>query len=319
MTFFQTYKHSCKEKIARGILYCFLLLINFFLGGCSTYSEKLDSVVKKEDQIWMENFLQDFFLEGSTLYTLFGTKPISGKIISYGTEEDCKKSVFLYLEREGITGDQREQTLKEALESFQKDPSAKNWDKWTSFMKQFPNSPFLFAKHPTRSKKLWSAHIVNIQETIWTLQKYYDIFKKEVGFDFDPALIIKEFSNLDSPFWKKVFSSSLLSGLVYGYGYKNSYIFGLYIVSSEKEQRENPLFYSLKRFPSPKKSSHSIKGLPLPKFRSFTTPFNEDPILEKYKLERKKIQSRLTKNNFFEEVLYQILGEHPEKSRRNST
>ncbi len=297
---------------------CFLLfIVNFFFGSCSpittpqskiSSSEKIRSLVTKEDQVWMEEFFQEYFLGGSNIYTLFGTKPISGKFLNKGTKEECRQLALHYLKQEGIQGKEGEKILQEALDSWKEDELPKKWDKWVSFMKQHPNSPFLFAKHPTLSKRSWSGLILNVQETVWTLQKYYDLFKNEIGSDFDPVSVTMDFTNVDSPFWKQVFSNHLLTGILYGFGYKNSYFFERFIKLPNQSIQDSPLLSSFVKQSFSGKILYTIEDLPLPAFRSFRLLFNEDPVLEKYKLERKKIQSKLTEKNFFELVLLQVTG-----------
>ncbi len=313
---FQTYLFL-KKKISLWNLCLLLFFANFFLGSCSIFSttqsnynglEKANIHVEKKDQAWMEEFFQEFFLGGSTIYTLFGSKPISGKIISYASEEDCKKSALLFAETEGLQEKEKIQLLSEASKSCREDDFSEKWEKWLSFFNQYPNSPFLFAKHPTKSQNLWVGHILNVQETVWILQKNYEIFKKELNLDFDPVEVTLSFTDEKSLFWKRVFSNHLLTGIVYGYGYKNSFFFDRLMKQSIDERRNNPLFFSIDIPLSQKKIVYSINSIPLPTFRSFRLPFSSDPIIEKYESEREQIQLQLTEENFFEKILLQLTG-----------
>ncbi len=317
MRSYQAYTTLTKNSPSRGILYCLLFFLHFFLQGCFFFSpQRSNDFISQEDKTWMEPFFHEFFLGGSTIYTLFGTKPIAGKIVTEATKKDFEESVHYYLEREKIEGKERKKILREMSSSFQEDTLLKSWNKWICFIKKYPNSPFLFAKHPTLSKKLWIIHILNIQETIWVLQKHYDLFQREVGYDFDPISATLEFTNIDSPFWKKVFSNHLLSGIVYGYGYRNSYFFSLLQKEFSYDLAKKEAIFSSKILPfSKEKTCYSIPRLPLPRFRSFRLPYNEDPILERYKLERKKIQKNLNEKNFFQKILFQILGTSSEKEK----
>lgn len=302
---------------ARNVCY-FLFIANFFLISCSTStvestknlsSKKINTLVTEGEREWMDKFFKEFFLESAAIYTLFGSKPISGQSIIYISSKEYQKNVIALLEKEGIKGEKKEKMLSEMTKEHLKYDFHKNWEKWISFIDRYPNSPFIFAKRRTLSKNLWTGYILNVQETIWILQKYYNIFKNELGFDFDPVSATIDFKNEDSLFWKKVFSNHLLSGIVYGYGYKNSYFFNMYIKVPKESLEKYSFFSSLIRKREQDNESHSITDIILPRFRSFGLPFNNDPIVEKYKLERKKIIKNLNKSNFFETVLLQLVGE----------
>jgi len=297
-----------------------LCAVTLFLTSCSApnishSSAEIDHLVK-EDRLWMEEFFQEYFLGGPTIYTLFGSKPISGKFLTYATLDEIKASTLLFLDHANIQGEEREGILQEAVECWLEDNFTKNWEKWVCFYKTQPNTPFLFVKRPTLSKLLWSGDIANVQETIWTLQKHYDLFRKETGTDFDPVAVTLDFSNEDSPFWRQVFSNHLLTGIVHGYGYKNAYFFDLLMKHSVESKKDSPLPFGKTAEHSTGKTSYSIDGLPLPWFRSFRLPFNDDPVLERYKQERKKIQSKLNEDNFFEAVLLQLLGEYSQEQQQ---
>jgi hypothetical protein len=269
----------------------------------------MNSTVTKEERKWMEKFFREFFLESSAVYTLFGTKPISAQTMIYISAEEHQKRMKALLKREGIVGEEREKMLSEMSQEHLEYDLHKNWEKWVSFIARHPNSPFIFTKRKTLSENLWTGHILNIQQTIWILEKYYDVFKKALGFDFDSVAVTMDFKNEDSAFWEQVFANHLLSGIVYGYGYKNSYFFYLLSKASKKSAEEHPIFFSLTRKREPDNRNLSVENIILPRFRSFGLPFNKDPIFERYKLEREKIKKNLNESNFFEMVFLQLTGE----------
>jgi len=298
---------------------CFLFPVIFFLQSCSTPPAKqipkpataeLNNIVTKEERQWMEKFFKELFLESSAIYTLFGTKPLSAQTIILISAEEYQRGIAALLDREGITGKERETMLTEISREHLEYDFHKNWEKWTAFIAQHPSSPFLFAKHPTLSNKIWSAHILNVQQTIWTLQKHYDIFRQELGFDFDPVAVTMDFKNVDCTFWKQVFENHLLSGIVYGYGYKNSYFFNLYSKIPQASSDPPPFFSSLTRKGEADNRSLTVENITLPSFHSFGLPFNKDPLLEKYKLERVEIKKNLNESNFFEKTLLQLIGKN---------
>lgn len=287
-----------------------------FLSSCNsttsyhskqTASDQINNLVK-EDRVWMEQFFQDFFLSGPPIYTLFGSKPISAATLNYASEDESRISALLYADRENMQGEEREWFLRAAAEQCKADKSAENWQKWVRFFQAFPKSPFLFAKRATLSKYVWSGYIVNVQETVWTLQKHYNLFKQALDRDFDPVAVTMDFTNPHSDFWNAVFSSHLLSGIVLGFGYKNAYFFDMMMKRQTASKQADPIFSAIPVEPSRNIFDDSIANLPLPHFRSFGLPFNEDLVVEKYKRERRRIQSHLNSDNFFEAIFLQLMG-----------
>ncbi len=285
-------------------IYFSLIIINFFLIGCSNPNQKKINLPKEEKE-WIEKFFTDFFLEGHAIYTVFGSKPLSFKEIIYATEEEWKQNAVANLKN--LNAKEKELLDKDIKQFCNKYNFHLNWEKWMSFIKKYPNSPFLFSIRPTEIKQISLGYILNIQEMVWTLIKYYDIFKKELGYDFDPVKVTMEFTNINSSFWDKVLSNHLLQGIVHGYGLKNATFFELHEKKYKNNNFPKTLFATIP-FPPIIHKKPSIKNLPLPRFKSFGLPFNEDPILQMYKEERKKIQKNLNKKNFLEKTLNQITG-----------
>ncbi len=241
-----------------------MITINLFSIGCSNSNQKKINL-SKEEKIWIEKFFTDFFLEGHAIYTVFGSKPLSFKEIIYATQEEWQNAA-------ANLKNLNKELLNEDIKQFCNEYNFHlNWEKWLSFIKKYPNSPFLFSIRPTEIKQISLGYILNIQEMVWTLIKYYDIFKKELGYDFDPIKVTMEFTNINSSFWDKVLSNHLLQGIVHGYGLKNATFFELYT----KNNCPKMLFNTIP-FPPTIHKKPSIKNLPLPRFKSFALPFNED-------------------------------------------
>jgi len=308
MRFYKTYVLLFGKREKNMLFYCILFFQIFFV-SCKPDGNKKEKgnqnsgiIISEKEKIWMDKFFCEFFLEGSAIYTVFGTKPLSFKEIIYATEEDWKEAAEPYLQDANVH--KKKEVYVKIKKYCQDYDFPENWKKWLAFVKNYPKSPFLFAEYPTEVKKIGLAHILNVQEMIWTLEKNYDLFKKEIGSDFEPVSVVMDFTNKNSSFWNKVFSNHLLMGIVYGYGYKNAYFFSM-------EMNEKPEYkkdFSYISMIGKNEGEPSLSHLPLPKFRSYRLPFNDDPILEKYKLERKKIQKQLNKKNFLRKVLYQLTG-----------
>gem|GEM_PF-6718950 len=133
-----------------GNLYYLIFVASFFIGGCSTPSvqstKKLPSKeanipVTEEEREWMEKFFKEFFLKGASLYTLFGTKPISEEMLVCATEEDYRKGALLYIEKEGIEGDEKEEILSEASKTYHEYDFDTKWAQWITYFERHPNPP----------------------------------------------------------------------------------------------------------------------------------------------------------------------------------
>ena len=214
------------------------------------------------------------------------------------TEQERLETFLPYLKTLD-TKDRNEfiQDIKEYSQSYDLD---KNWDKWVAWKKQQGPSPFLFVKRPI-DDHLSSGYIINVQEVVWVLQKHYDVFYRELGFEFDPLSIVIEFEDLRSLFWNKVFDSHLLQGILHGYGERNAYFFSEQM-KLQKEDADQFDRYCIFRGPSHREKKESP---PLPMFRSYTTS-EDDPVLVQYKEERRKIQKGLKGKNFTQVILSRL-------------
>lgn len=186
----------------------------------------------------MEKFFVDFFLEGSAIYTLFGTKPMSQITIVKATEEEWIESAAPYLQTE--SEEQKNEIVRKIRQHYQNYDLPKNWEKWMACQKKCTHSLFLFAKRPVPDNKtLFSAYIINVPEVAWTLQKHYLLFSRELKMDFDPVDAALAFEEPDSIFWEKVFANHLLQGILHGYGERNAYFF--FVSSHKKKSMPNAL------------------------------------------------------------------------------
>lgn len=293
------HRHPTMKKYWSLNLAKFLFLVCVFCSACSSPSHKnMSRNGLEEDQKWIDKFFQEFFFETASIYTLFGTKPMSEVLLVSATEQERLESFLPYLNTLDIK-DRNEfiQELKKSSQSYDLD---KNWDKWVKWKKQRGPSPFLFVKRPI-DDHLSSGYIINAQEVVWILRKHYDLFCRELGLEFDPLNAILDFENLQSVFWNKVFDSHLLQGILHGYGERNSYFFS----EQMKLQKEDPHQfdrYCIFRGPSPKEKK---EPLPLPMFRSYTTS-GSDPVLVQYKEERRKIQQELKGKDFTQVVFSRL-------------
>lgn len=92
-------------------------------------------------------------------------------------------------------------------------------------------------------------------------------------------------------------------------------IYLIYTDKFLKNLKENiPYFQALQKKTEPDNKNLTVKNIILPKFYSFGLPFNKDPVLEKYKLERTEIKKSLNESNFFEATFFQLIGKAKENS-----
>lgn len=143
--------------------------------------------------------------------------------------------------------------------------------------------------------KVYHMYLINVKEAALAIAENYPLFRRVLGFDFDPLEAVLEIEEETSKFWETVFSRSDLIGILYGFGPKNSQCFSWMFGKSSSESFEAPLSFrnSLSTFSlfssdGMFNGQESAKDLTIPTFRSFQ---DNDPLIEKYEGERKKIQS----------------------------
>ncbi len=300
-----------KRKIPRILAYCSFFLLALVAGCFRNHNDNAKRVVvhmdvSPEEKAWMGKFFNDFFLEGSTIYTLFGTKPMSGiSIVSATPKEwmDAHKSLI-----EALDEKRKEAAIQEVQNHSQSYDLNVNWEKWIAWKKNHPDSPFLFVKRATDSPHIFNAYVANTREVMWTLQEYYSFFSRELGVEFDPLEVTLDFEDPESPFWDQIFSNHFLQGILFGFGDRNSYFFYRHFKQSHTDNN-SCLFVS--QPVSDEAEGGDIKNIQLPRFRSYVLPYGEDPVVTKYKKEKKRIQQELQGQDFFEAVLERLFDCNP--------
>ena len=170
--------------------------------------------------------------------------------------------------------------------------------------KNYSNSPFIFGEYNSDVSEIKFGYILNKQETLWILIKYKDLFEQKLNENFDPIKLINEFGT-PSQYWKIILSDDLLSGLLYGYGLKNSKLFVLRKHLRKENIHAESFFSQAKIFASPK--NINLENLPLPKMTSFQLPFDNDPVMREYQNQRERIQKNLNRKNLEEKLIEHIL------------
>ena len=298
------------------------------------------SVKTKESQTFYEKDSRIFFLENviireGGLYTLLGTKPITEFDIEgtiEETEDDFRQnygSLKAFIEKSekelALTEEKRtsfnpkSETLPpyesyrskciERRDSLKSLNHKRLWEEYKE--KQIALDPkfcILSRKSPYGEGSI--GLFVNIPNLIYILYHYREEFTERLHRDFEPNEVISQINDEDSMFWNAVFKDHFLSGLIYGYGERSSYLFnwsGKYLQSVSEERRA--FFSNEERL---KKSANLITNyhikpsdLPIPDFFYFGV---SDPKGLEYEIEREKILEHFNNKNFCLEVMKVLAG-----------
>ena len=332
----------------------FLIMLLILFTTCSSPSQKPHQWnLTKEEHAWLEKFFRYFMLHETAIYTLAGSKPLTEMTLLYeGTlkeqlrEEKREDHAYFLLNR----GNERDMEFYEKLSSLEKEEKAylidekdfihnieELWDQWEKIQYRFPiQKRFLLVKKE-RPKEDWKelfptctaiydVFLVNVPKTALVIQENYELFRRAVGYDFDPLEIVFDLENKNSKFWDKItgkeaWKYSYLWGLLYGFGKENTFLhFWKNRHIREPCEKEKLLSTNLQTWSSCKdrpsfidKNAFTISLFPIPLFKSFSP---EDPIVAKYEMERKKIQHLYKGKDFVTftlELLTDVTDESVEK------
>lgn len=277
----------------------FIIILLIFAVGCSKGK-------KTEERLFLENVM----IRNGGLYVLMGSKPMIDFPIDSGypeTAEECAEDYQEYrtrLKEEGseasiLSYDQYSALCNRSIHHH----TRKLWEEWEKKMQEFVGPCYRFVALKTFSSTQKRIGLfLNVPNTLFVLKQYYPEFVQAAGAPFDPAQVIDEISNEDSPFWSRVFQSdSYVIGLLLGYGRRNSFVFDW--------ESKNHLF--LPRYSDVEKNIKALRmdnidvaNLPLPGFCVFSLG---DEMMENYKLQREQIIKEFRGKNF-EEIVKQWLG-----------
>lgn len=327
------------KKFMKKFRYLLILLV-FCNSSCINSKENIPTFpITAQEKVWLEKFFRYFLFYEPGVYTLLGSKPITEIYIAYEqkhlsqlTNEEIEKLVYFELNRD----DESDMLFYKRLSPDQKKKailiSGKNfiyhvgqlWNQWEKIQCRFPLSKkFLLIKKErllgkteqsnSNIEKIIDVMFVNIFQTAFILQNHYDLFKRAVGFDFDPLQIVFELENEDSEFWKRIQGSqhSYLWGLLHGFGEKNTWGYfwkGRHIIGADTHEKEIGFANVLEKwstyqmFPSgEEKNAFSISNFPVPAFASFS---ETDPVVIQYEKEREIIKNLYKGKDFVQFTLY---------------
>lgn len=315
--------------------------------SCSTPSNKKSPKINitPEEHVWLEKFFRYFMFHDTAIYTLLGSKPLTEMTLCY---EELPKEILREKERESYVYFQLNKKNKKDMEFYKKLTKEEKeekaylirdkdfiydinelWEKWEKIQHRFPiKKKYLLIKklRPSyhisqrsseNSETIYDIYLVNVHNTALVIQENYDLFKKMVGFDFDPLEIVFELENEKSDFWdvhngKDPWRYCIQWGLLYGFDKNNSYSYmwkgrHFKLDCSEKELNWSNSVETWSSCPDrpcvSDRKAFSISNFPLPAFKTF---FETDPVIEKYKNERKKIKQLYKRKDFVTFTLEQL-------------
>ncbi len=291
-----------RTDIACTLRQLFLFCIFIFLFSACRQSEKDCShlYVAKEDKQWIEKFFHDLLFKEGGAYTLWGSKPIT-EIVAYHYSDEEMIELMRQLP---------EEELKSCYKDEQYD-FPENWERWEAICINFPfHKHLLFRAHFSEDRKMSYIYFVDIIKTALLIQDNYDLFRREIGFEFHPLEVVLEMPKQSSEFWKRLRkspNSSLLWGLLFGYGKQNSSLFNWKYQNLNCASRDFiDLLSQTSSNPSPEGHVRlSIDAFLLPSFISFT---EEDEVLSKYKNEREKIREIYKNKDLLKITLEELMG-----------
>lgn len=288
------YLQDCyqKKENAHLRLLLILLAIIFFFVGCDKAANHIPlQELNAEERAWMEKFFKDIMLEEGSIYTLFGSKPMTAIAINYHSDDEVQ-AIFDQMSEE-----------EKATAVIVDDDLPQNWEKWEKLRSRFSMNRYLFFKKTDpEDSKFATLYFVDIAKVALVLEEHYDIFKRETGMDFLPLQVVFEMEK-GSVFWDQVFNNSTLVGLLYGFGLKNSYSFTWKY--SKMPETCTGFCQSLPSCFSDKSTygDATISHFRLPIFASFS---EQDEVIEKYKKERNEIKQRYRGNDFLSLTLQKL-------------
>ena len=261
------------------LLLLVLLSIIFLIHKYQNYEPTTKIRVTSKEKEWLTEFFQDVFLEGSAIYSLWGTKPLTKFEISYYTLEELEEIRQMYPPTEGS------ETIPVTRYTV-----ADNWTKWGEIKDRFPMTNYMFFSRQFEDlPKIFFLYFVNKANVSAVLTANYELFRERTGVDFDTLKIISEIENPASAFWNQVFDDAELLGIMYGFGSQNAESF--HKKYGKNEEIERVCFSDNLEVIG----ETDLDKFPIPIFASFS---KNDPMITKYSLEREEIK-RIYQNQDF--------------------
>jgi hypothetical protein len=169
------------KKIMIILYSCFFVMSMVFLNVSCVKKEKpkkqLPSSIDREK---LTLFFKEVLSDENNFCTLIGDKPVSIECLVYYGEEEFKRLNQYILDHPELDVIEVDRYLEET------------WKYWEEVSHNFDIVNYVFAEvcpFPA-SKKVSIMIFINVKNTALILQKYYEDFRRVVGYDFHPLQVI---------------------------------------------------------------------------------------------------------------------------------
>lgn len=339
------------QRSRNSMIYVWMIFLLLFTACSSPYSERPKKFdLTAEEHLSLEKFFRYFMLHETAIYTLAGSKPLTVMPLFYESlpeeqlrEEEREERAYFLLNR----NKEKDMEFYKKLSPLEREEKAylidesdfiyhieDLWDKWEKVQSRFPiRKRFLLVKKEwslnswkevfPKCKAVYDVFFVDILKTALVIQENYELFRKAVGYDFDPLEVVFELENKNSNFWDKLrgeegWRYATLWGLLYGFGKENAFSYtwkGRNTKEPNRTEQEKlwaaslPSWSSCKNRPSrTDKGAFTLSNFTIPVFKSF---IENDPVVAKYEAERKNIR-QLYKGKDFVACTLELLTELPD-------
>jgi len=275
-----------KSKLA---LVMFLLLFFSLSPSCSSPwkspSKSHSFQISPEERNSLKEFFRELLFDNTGAYTLYGTKPVSIVLIQEPPTDEEREEWRKYYESLSEK-EKAELRVHKARYDFRA-----NYQKWQEIKSRFPIRQYLFGIFRLDDKNE-TFYFVNIETTVRALLKYYEDFRRVLGYDFDPLQVVFEVEDSNSIFWNKIDKHHALLGILLGYGEDNAWFFRWML---KFEEAKCPIGEFFRTLPSKSTADFVIYPDPhnfhLPIFRNFGLYPEGKDLLKQYKKEQKQIKA----------------------------
>jgi hypothetical protein len=261
-----------------------------------------EPVVVSEDRGRLEVFLKHVLIEERGIYTLVGSKPMTGFSIVPVIDDQEKRELY------SMQTDQFRKYISFEKYRPSKEDARKLWYDWKKIEHKYLGNQFLIREE----KKLGAGLLINVLSTTYVLKKHYSEFVRTIGEPFDPEKFVYRIGDDSDPFWEKIRQNHFLLGVLFGFGEKNSRFFTWENAKNELfPQRRSSCF-------SPVGSGlpvHelTIEDLDLPAFISYQII---DEQVEQYRLERERSIEFFKGKDFCELAASILKGAPPQPPKK---
>jgi len=307
--FFMFPHKAIKQLSIFFLVIVFIAAVSYKIFYKTNVAAETGTLAHKSDQTL---FLENLMIRNAGLFTLYGSKPVTefdieGTIDE--TEEELQRSykeLKVFLESSSDPAKMELPTYDNFREKWIKNQALLRPHNHLNLWKEWKNYAVLLdPKYRIFSRKAPSGNgsiglFVNIPNLVYILHHHHSEFSKRTNTDFSPAEVIREIEDENSNFWSMVFQDHYLSGLIYGYGEKSSYLFDWSKKHLSTVQEERKTFFATYPKSKPIQPMIEISALPLPTYFHFGVT---DPAHMIYEHERKQILEYLSDKEFVPTLL----------------